>query len=261
MKTSAKSRKESKVKPRLMQRFSLPASGTLKGIAAAAAAIVVSCLFYLAVSAASSVLRISTVGLTGNEHITDEEIRHIAGLRPDENLFRISSKKVHAKLMESPWIQSAAVRKEYPSSLQIKISETEPFALLDMKGKMFLVDDRGRLLEELRENSVPFLPVILSDPYNEKEAFLEAINLARTIASMGFLGRKERIEIIAHRPNEISANLDGMVVKVGAGEHEDKLARLLETEEEIKKKNIPVAYIDLRFSKKVIVKPVNEVIR
>jgi cell division protein FtsQ len=209
----------------------------------------------------SSPFRIRTVEFSGNEHLTDEELRHISGLRGNESLLALPGRKVYEKLKESPWIQAAAVRKEYPSKLLIRISETEPLALLDMKGKMFIVDDKGRMLEELRDNSVPFLPVILSDPYTEKEAFREAVDLAKAVRTMGMLHTSQRIEIIAHNRNEIAANLDGMYVKIGAGEYEDKLARLLEIGEEIRKRNMPVAYLDLRFAKKVVVKPVNEVIR
>lgn len=218
-------------------------------------------LIYIFIHAAPSVFTVKNVELAGNEHLTDDELKSVAGLRPDESLLSISSRKVYNRLKESPWVQTASVRKEFPSKLLISIRETEPFALLDMKGKMFIVDDRGRMLEELRDNSVPFLPVIMSDPYNEKEAFREAVNLAKVIKNMGLLQKKQRIEIIAHQTNEVAANLDGVHVKVGAGEHEDKLTRLGEIEEEISRRHIPVAYIDLRFSKKAIVKPVNEVIR
>ena len=55
--------------------------------------------------------------------------------------------------------------------------------------------------------------------------------------------------------------VDGMLVKVGHGEYEEKLQRLLELEDEIMRRGIPVDYIDLRFANKVIVKPINEVIR
>jgi cell division protein FtsQ len=216
---------------------------------------------YFFPQAVPSVFSMQRIELAGNEHLTDDELMQIAGLKGKKSSLLLSSRKVYEKLKESPWIQSAAIRKEYPSRLLIRIRETEPFALLNMKGKMFIVDDKGRMLEQLKENSVPFLPVILSDPYREKDAYREAVDLAKTIKDMGILHRSQRIEIIAHQPNEIAANLDGMIVKIGTGEHEDKLARLLEIEQEIRKRNIPVAYIDLRFARKVVVKPVNEVIR
>lgn len=218
-------------------------------------------LIYLFTYTVPTAFKMKAVALAGNEHLTDDELKTIGGLKGDESLLSISSRKVYEKLKESPWIQTASVRKEYPSKLLISIRETEPFALLDMKGKMFIVDDKGRMLEELKDNSVPFLPVIMSDPYNEKEAFREAVNLAKVIKTIGLLHKKQRIEIIAHQPNEVAASLDGVYVKVGAGEHEDKLTRFSEIEEEVRKRNIPVAYIDLRFAKKAIVKPVHEVVR
>ncbi len=216
---------------------------------------------YLFTNTAPSFFRLKTVEISGNEHLTDDELKTMSGLRADESFLAISNRKIYEKLKQSPWIQAASVRKEYPSKLLITIRETEPFALLDMKGKMFIVDDRGRMLEELKDNSVPFLPVIMSDPYNEKEAFREAVDLAMVIKKMGVLHKKQRIEIIAHQPNEVAANLDGVYVKIGSGEHEDKLTRFTEIEEEVRKRQIPVDFIDLRFAKKAIVKPVNEVIK
>lgn len=218
-------------------------------------------LIFMASRAVQTLFRVRSVVVTGNEHLTDEELKNMAEISTDENLFRMSSSRISSKLAASPWIRSVAVRKEFPDRLLIRISEAEPFALLDMKGKLFIVDDRGTLLEELRDIAVPFLPVILSNPYQEKEAFLEAITFAKAIKNTGSLARKDHIEIISHKPQEMSLNADGVVVKVGAGEYEDKLARLSDIEQEIKRRNISVDYIDVRFANRVLVSPVNQVIR
>ena len=209
----------------------------------------------------NSAFKVREVVITGNEHLTDEELKSMAGIGRDENLLKVSGRRISSKMMESPWIRAVAVRKDFPDRLLIDIRESEPFALLDMKGKLFIVDDRGAMLEKLKDIAVPFLPVISSNPYREKEAFHEALNLAKAIKNTGLLSRKDHIEIISHKPQEMSVNLDGIVVKVGEGEYEDKLARLTDIEEEIKSRNISVDYIDLRFENRVLVSPVNEVIR
>jgi len=56
-------------------------------------------------------------------------------------------------------------------------------------------------------------------------------------------------------------NADGVVVKIGSGEYEEKLARLADIEQEIKQRNISVDYIDLRFANRVLVSPVNQVVK
>jgi cell division protein FtsQ len=218
-------------------------------------------LLYFASSALNSVFRITEVVITGNGHLTDEELKVMAGLDNAPNLLGISGKRISAKLTESPWVRSVSVRKEFPDRLLLRVSEAEPFALLDSKGKLFIIDEKGTLLEELRDIAIPFLPVISSNPYREREAFLEAINLAKTIKSTAFLSRKEHIEIISHKPQEMSLNIDGVLVKIGTGEYADKLARLAEIEREVESRKIPVDYIDLRFANRVLVSPVNEVIR
>jgi cell division protein FtsQ len=126
-----------------------------------------------------------SVVITGNEHLTDDELKTTARLGADENLITLSGRRISAKMMESPWIRSVAVRKEFPDRLLINISEAEPFALLDMKGKLFIVDDRGAMLEELRDIAVPFLPIISSNPYQEKRLSRKDI-LAKAIKIPGF---------------------------------------------------------------------------
>jgi cell division protein FtsQ len=218
-------------------------------------------MIYAAPLVFNSVFRIADIVITGNGHLTDDELKTMAGLNNEQNLLRVSGSGISSKLAESPWIRSVSVRKEFPDRLLISIKEAEPFALLDMKGKLFIVDDRGTMLEELKDIAVPFLPVISSNPYKEKEAFQEAINLAKTIKSTALLSRKDHIEIISHKPEELSMNIDGRLVKIGMGEYEDKLSRLNDIEQEIEKRKIPVDYIDLRFANRVLVSPVKEVIR
>lgn len=216
---------------------------------------------YMVSRMVNTAFRVREVVITGNEHLADEEVKSMAGIGRNANLLKVSSRGISSKMMESPWIRAAAVRKEFPGTLLINIRESEPFALLDVKGKLFIVDDRGTMLENLKDIAVPFLPVISSNPYREREAFREAIEFAKAIKKTGLLSRKDHIEIISHKPQEMSVNLDGIVVKVGEGEYEDKLARLMNIEEEIKSRNISVDYIDLRFANRVLVSPVNEVIK
>ncbi len=139
-----------------------------------------------------------------------------------------------------------------------------PYALLEMNGRTFFIDDKGNRLEELKGEAIPFLPVISGDLFKNSGVFSEVLNLVRTMKDKGFIAVKDRIEIIIPHgagPEDISMQVDGTLVKVGHGEYEEKLQRLLELEDEIMRRGIPVDYIDLRFANKVIVKPINEVIR
>ena len=220
---------------------------------------------YVVRFASHTLFPVKEIFFSGNKHLTDSELKAIMGLNGNEGLIEISGKELSARLLKSPWVRSASFRKDFPNRLSSKVEEAVPFALLEMKGRTFFVDDKGNLLEEIKSDSVPFLPVISGDPYKNNTCFSEALNLVRAMKGRGFINLKDRVEIIippgSSGPEEMSMQIDGTLVKVGYGEYEEKLERLLELEGEIRKRGIPVDYIDLRFANRVIVKPINEVVK
>jgi cell division protein FtsQ len=242
-------------------RFTDPIGKMKNGLLAFLALITVAGAVYLLNAAFKSAFVVRSIVFSGNTRLSDDELRTFSGLKGGENLLTLSGPAVVRKMEESRWIASVSIRRELPNRIIVKITETRPFALLDMKGRLFLVDNRGTMLEKLKQSTVPFLPVISGNPFREKEAFAEAIHLAMAIKNTGISAQKDHVEIIAHKPEELAANLDGILVKIGTGDYEEKLARLIQVENEIRKRQIPVDYIDLRFANRVVVKPVNEVIR
>jgi cell division protein FtsQ len=202
-----------------------------------------------------SILPVKHIAFIGNRHLTDDELIALARVHVGESLITISNRKVSQRLLKSPWIRSVSVRKEFPARLSVVIEESVPFALLDMNGHLFLVDEKGEFLEELKDDSIPFLPVIAGDPFKEREGFSEAIKLAKLMNDRGFLSETDHIEIMIRKPHELALTIDGTVVKMGAGRYEEKLERLINLEDEIKSRGIFVDYIDLRFANKAIVKP------
>lgn len=207
---------------------------------------------------------IREVIFSGNKHLTDSELKVIMGLKGNEGLIGLSGKELSARLLKSPWVRSVSFRKDLPDRFLIKIEEAMPYALLEMNGHTFFLDDKGNLLEEIKGDPIPFLPIISGEPFKNKNALLEVLNLVGVMKERGLTNRKERVEIIIPKGSgteDISMQLDGTLVKIGEGEYEDKLERLLELEDEIARRGIPVDYIDLRFANRVVVKPISEVIR
>jgi len=230
--------------------------GIFRNIATCIGIFSIAVIVYIYSAPISSVLPVKHIVFTGNRHLTDDELKAIAGVHTDQSLFAISNKKVSQMMLKSPWIRSVSIRKEIPDKLLFIVEEAEPLALLDMNTRLFLVDDRGKLLEELKDGSIPFLPVITGDPFKDGAGFLEAIKLAKLMNIKGFSSERDQIEIFAGKPHELTVTIDGTVVKMGSGKYEEKLERLVELEDELKNRGIPVDYIDLRFENRAIVKPI-----
>ncbi len=216
---------------------------------------------FISLSKLKTIFPIRNIIFYGNKNLTDDELRSLSGVRERDSLITISERKVCERLLRSPWIRSVSVRKELPDTLAILIEEVTPFALLEMNNHLFIINENGDLLEELREDPIPFLPVIRLNPYNRDEGFSDALSLVRSMNEIGFSTERNQIEIIVSRPEELTAVIDGTIVKVGSGDYRRKLERFVGLEEEIKRRNIPIDYIDLRFENRVIVRPVKEVVR
>ena len=90
-----------------------------------------------------------------------------------KSLFHLDKLKVRELLNSNNLIEEYVISKRYPSSLEIKIIETELLALLNRKGKSFYIGSNGKLVET--EDIVKNLPYIFGDPNIDKFLSLKRI--------------------------------------------------------------------------------------
>ncbi len=218
------------------------------------------------------------VVVKGNHIIEAEEVKRLAGLRERTSLLDISTKGIYHRLLTSPWIKEAVVRKELPDRIIIWIEEAAPQALIKRDGRLFLVDETGTILEELSKKVPVILPVLDID-YRDKELIREALLLLKTMKEMNITpgdstlyltgSRKEDLTVILARDRVIGGSEGGEVpevkkespegseriyIKVGYGQYAEKLQRLIEFAPHIREKGVRPAVIDLRFGDRVIVR-------
>jgi cell division protein FtsQ len=208
----------------------------------------------------SSLFRLERVVFYGNRYTSREELMRLMEIRGGENLLGLSLGRLAGRLSGSPWLKAVSLRKEYPGGLLVMVQEKEPSALLRSKRDLFLIDGEGNVLEKLREESVPFLPVIVDEGKREQGALPEAVSLAQAIRRSGLAAEKDNIEIsgMEKGPENLAMKVDGLLVRMGKGQYEKKLARFFELSEEIRRRWETLEYIDLRFADRVVVKPFAE---
>lgn len=254
----SKNRKSSERRGVLKRVFTLRTLAVAAFLLAACGVAVAGVRIY---KASAKLFPMSNVVFYGNMHLSDGDLKSMIGLNRNDSLLRISSKTVAERLLKSPWIDNVSVRKDLPDMISVRVHETSPFAILETEGRSFLIDEKGGMLEELK-GAVPFLPVVMADPFRDHDIFLEAVNLARVLRDKKVATERNRVEIVAGKsPESISVVIDNVVLKIGRGDYERKLSRFFQLEDEIKKRSIAVDYVDLRFANRVVVKPINEVVR
>jgi cell division protein FtsQ len=92
-------------------------------------------------------LRIVSVALTGNHHVSREEILATAGVTGTTSLLFLDVEQTRERLKTNPWIADASVLKLYPGELQIGVKERAAFALWQKDGRVSVIADDGTVLE------------------------------------------------------------------------------------------------------------------
>jgi cell division protein FtsQ len=211
--------------------------------------------FLLGVKLSLRPFTFNNIVVSGNNHLEEEDIKNAVYMREGENLFKLSFDELESRIKRIRWIEKMSIRKQFPHTVMINIEEAVPKALLRFDRRLFLLASNGKVLEEMGEQSTSFLPVVVGiDPEKDTGGILEALKLIDALDEKNVLSGKESINIMS-KPFGLLVNMDGESVKIGHGNYREKLERWKELESEIRKKNIAVDYVDLRFKDKVIVKP------
>ncbi len=221
-------------------------------------------LIVIAVSAAvlgvrflSGQLRVKEILVYGNYQLGREDIVGRINVKKGAPLLSVDLEDIDRRLRRSPWIRKVSLKKRFPDTLMIKIEEAVPKALLRIKKRLYLIDADGRILERIRGGNTLFLPVIRDINPKNRKAVSEALKLADAISRSKLSTGSDPVEI-GLESYGLTVNIDGEFMKVGYGRYREKLARWMEIEPEVRKRGLPLKYIDLRFKDSVIVKPLKK---
>lgn len=195
---------------------------------------------------------VRTIVIEGNRRVSVDEL---AGLvdTSGRNMFTLKAGDVRRGVLSFPWIREALIRKEFPSTLRVRVLEREPVALLLMKNDFHYLDSEGERIEKVTGKDVPFLPVITGT--RGPSASASAMKLVRALKEKEVLERVESVELSLKDPDCIVMQLDGIVMKMGTDGFSKKLERWLDIESEVYRRRISVDHVDLRFKDKVILTP------
>jgi cell division protein FtsQ len=105
--------------------------------------------------------RITGIALSGNKHMSREEILAIAGVSGNSSLLFIDVADARLKLKTNPWIADATVQKLYPDRLQITVTEREAFALWQKDGRVGVIASDGTVLEPYVSRRFTGLPLFV----------------------------------------------------------------------------------------------------
>jgi cell division protein FtsQ len=88
------------------------------------------------------------VDVTGNHHLSREEVIEASELEQGMNLLTVNLGRIAEQLKRHPWIRSASVYRRFPGRILIEIRERTPRAIL-AAGKLYYVDEQAEFFTRL----------------------------------------------------------------------------------------------------------------
>jgi cell division protein FtsQ len=210
-------------------------------------------------------LRVEHIVVHGNDRLSAGDVLAILTGLEGESLLLTDLDAWRRRLLASPWVRDAVLRRSLPSTVDVAVSERRPIGVARINGDMYLVDDRGVIIDQYGPHYAQFdLPMIdgLAAAPAEDGTMTDmsrADLAARVIASVGarpaVAARLSQIDVSdAHNASVILTG-DSAVVRLGEEHFLERVESYLQLAPALREQVADIDYVDLRFDDRVFVRP------
>jgi cell division septal protein FtsQ len=203
---------------------------------------------------ASDMLRVARVEVRGNSRLSEGEVRELVGPAVGENLLTVEIERLRERVIASPWVARANVRRSLPNTIEVEIRERAPLALAELD-KLYLMDATGALIDMYGPQTAGFdLPIVRGLKELDGEACADRAGRAgRLLDDLGELA-SEVSEVEVEDSGDLRVVLKGAgeVVRLGAPPYRERLATFLRLRQQLAERCPRAEYFDLRFRSRIV---------
>ncbi|NJK89309.1 MAG: FtsQ-type POTRA domain-containing protein [Myxococcales bacterium] len=168
--------------------------------------------------------RVDALHFEGNARATSEELRALAAVARDTNVFRAPLSEIEARLTTHPWVRSVEVSRLLPRSLHVRVEEWEP-ALLVSAGELYIASDDAAIIKAFEPGDPWQLPVVTGLDRTTLEGGGEELSLAASLVrswAARDLPEIAEVRLDARRRAEVRT-VDGVKIFAGHAPYDTKL--------------------------------------
>ena len=241
-----------------------PSWRTLVLVTAACASAVFGLYWLTGTALQAEALTVSRITVTGNVRMSRGEVLALLDGIRGENMVIVDLERWRQKLLASPWVADAALRRQLPGTLAVAISERSPIGIGRIHDTLYLIDQRGVVIDEFGPNYAEFdLPIIdglaAVKPggamVDETRAALAGRLLSELQRHPALAGRVSQVDVTDARDAAVILKGDTALVRIGTERFAERLQSYLDLIPALRERVPRIDYVDLRFDERVYVKP------
>jgi cell division septal protein FtsQ len=213
----------------------------------------------------ASGLQVRRIAVHGNVRISSGEVQALVdGLR-GSSILTADLSSYRRRLLESPWVADAALRRVLPSTVEVFVSERRPIGLCRLGSTLYLIDAGGTLIDEFgpqyAEFDLPIIDGLVAAPSSGQPTIdagraelaarvIEALAPRKDIAA-----RVSQIDVRDIHDAVVLLEDDAALLHVGDDKFLERLQSYVDLAPALREQVREIDYVDLRFGDRVYVRP------
>jgi cell division protein FtsQ len=208
---------------------------------------------------------VDRIVVRGNQRLSKGEVLAVLNGLRGESLFGTDLDVWRGRLMRSPWVRDAALRRSLPSTIEVVISERQPVGIGRLNGETYLMDERGVVIDQYGPQYGDLdLPIIdgltaLSADEGSATDMARADLAARLIAAVRsrpeMADKVSQIDVTDVHNASVILSGDAAVIYVGEDQFLQRLQSYVELAPTLRARVPDIDYVDLRFDERIYVRP------
>lgn len=213
---------------------------------------------------ASDALTVTRITVQGNQRMSRGEVLGLLDGLSGTSIVMTDLESWRQKLLMSPWVADASIRRMFPGTLAVAIEERQPIGIGRIKGTLYLIDKTGTVIDEFGPNYADLdLPIVDGlSPKGEEDQSMDQARAALAGRLMSELARRPKlagqvsqIDVTDSRNAIVLLKGDTALLRVGDERFTERLQSYLDLMPALRERVPDIDYVDLRFDERVYVRP------
>jgi cell division protein FtsQ len=219
----------------------------------------------IGVVAGLPIFEVQRIVVRGNHRLSSGEVAaQLEGLR-GQSILSVDLEEWRRGVLSSPWVADASLRRTLPSTVDVFVQERAPLGIGRMNGDLYLVDDRGGVIDRYGPNYADLdLPIIdgLSSAPDQTDSGVSRAALARrlldALRARNMAARISQIDVSDAHNAVVLLDGDPTLIRLGNERFVERLQSYVELAPALRERVPEIDYVDLRFGARVYVRPASQ---
>jgi cell division septal protein FtsQ len=209
----------------------------------------------------AGVFTVDRVVVHGNSRLSTGEVLTLVDGLKGESVFSADLERYRARLLDSPWVADATMRRVLPSTIDLRVTERAPIAVGRLGDQLFLVDPSGVIIDEYGPQYAQYDLPIVDGLVTSPSQGLPAVDAERARLVARFVDAIAGMPAVRQHVSQLDVsdahNLiaildqDPVALRLGDRDFAARLQRYLELAPSLKEQIQEIDAVDLRFDERI----------